>query len=33
LVVAGLAQIFAVLSEASAEVGEWFLDRRHHETH
>jgi len=25
--------IFAMLSEASAEVGEWFLDRRHHETH
>ncbi|MGA3328615.1 MAG: hypothetical protein ABSF45_29550 [Terriglobia bacterium] len=25
--------IFAMLSEASAEVGEWFLDRRHHEIH
>ncbi len=26
-------KIFSMLSEASAEVGEWFLDHRHHETH
>jgi hypothetical protein len=25
--------IFAMLSEASAEVGEWFLGQRHHESH
>ena len=24
--------IFGMLSEASAEVGEWFLDHRHHES-
>jgi hypothetical protein len=24
--------IFGMLSEASAEVGEWFLSRRHHES-
>jgi len=33
LAVKGLNQIFGMLSEASAEVGEWFLERRHHETH
>ena len=27
------APIFAMLSEASAELGEWFLSRRHPETH
>jgi hypothetical protein len=27
------APIFAMLSEASAEVGEWFLNRRHPEAH
>ena len=26
-------RIFEMLSEASAEVGEWFLSRRHHESH
>ncbi len=26
-------KIFAMLSEASAEVGEWFLDHRHRESH
>lgn len=25
-------RIFGMLSEASAEVGEWFLERRHHES-
>lgn len=24
--------VFGMLSEASAEVGEWFLNRRHHES-
>ena len=33
LAVRAAARIFAMLSEASAEVGEWFLSRRHHETH
>jgi hypothetical protein len=28
-----VAPIFGMLSEASAEVGEWFLGLRHHETH
>ena len=32
LVVRAVTPVFAMLSEASAEVGEWFLDRRHHET-
>jgi hypothetical protein len=27
------APIFGMLSEASAEVGEWFLGLRHHESH
>ena len=27
------APILAMLSEASAEVGDWFLSHRHHETH
>ena len=31
--VRGLIQLLAILSEASAEVGEWFLEHRHHETH
>ena len=26
------ARIFGMFSEASAEVGEWFLERRHHES-
>jgi hypothetical protein len=33
LAVRAASPVFAMLSEASAEVGEWFLDRRHHETH
>jgi hypothetical protein len=28
-----VGRIFAALSEASAEVGEWFLSRRHRESH
>jgi len=27
------SRIFGMLSEASADVGEWFLSHRHHETH
>ena len=27
------SRIFTMLSEASADVGEWFLSHRHHETH
>ncbi len=26
-------KLFEMLSEASAEVGEWFLSHRHHESH
>jgi hypothetical protein len=33
LAVRAAARIFAMLSEASAEVGEWFLSTRHTETH
>ena len=29
----GTAKVFGMLSEASAEVGEWFLRLRHHESH
>lgn len=25
--------VFGMLSEASAEVGDWFLNQRHHESH
>ena len=25
-------KVFGILSEASAEVGEWFIDRPHHES-
>lgn len=32
LAVRVLTPIFGMLSEASAEVGEWFLDHRHHES-
>jgi len=28
-----VSPIYAMLSEASAEVGEWVLSRRHHESH
>ena len=33
LVVRVVAPVFAMLSEASADVGDWFLSRRHHESH
>ena len=33
LVIRAVNPIYDMLSEASAEVGEWFLNRRHHETH
>jgi len=32
LAVRAAGAFFGMLSEASAEVGEWFLDRRHHQT-
>ena len=28
-----LSPLFAMLSEASADVGDWFLNQRHHEIH
>jgi hypothetical protein len=33
LVVQAVALVLAMLSEASAEVGDWFLSNLHHESH
>jgi hypothetical protein len=33
LAVRAFTPIFAMLSEASAEVGDWFLSNLHHESH
>ena len=33
LLVRAAKPFFGMLSEASADVGEWFLERRHHESH